>query len=58
MNAEESTSVWLSELVSDVSDDGGSDHMEGESRSRVEGHGMASGSDPLTDIPDFKKEIL
>lgn len=50
MNAEERTNVWVSKLISDVSDDGGSHHMEEECRSS-EGHGLAPGSVPLTDIP-------
>lgn len=50
MNAGERTSVWVSELISDVSDSGRLDHMEEECRSS-EGHGSAPGSVRLTDIP-------
>lgn len=50
MNAEERTSAWVSELISDVSDDGRLDHMEEECRSS-EGHGFAPGFVLLTDIP-------
>ena len=50
MNAEERTSVWVSELSSEVPDDERTDHMEEEYRSSVE-HGLIPDSNLLSDVP-------